>query len=52
MIAATAALDGAEVADDAEGRVGAGILHGNVGDGFRQTENLKWKRRSEECTSL
>ena len=38
----TAAFDGTEVANDAERRVGAGIFHY---DGFRETEDLKGKRK-------
>ena len=41
----TAAFDGTEVANDAERRVGAGIFHYDVGDGFRETEDLKGKRK-------
>ena len=36
----TAAFDGTEVANDAERRVGAGIFHYDVGDGFGETEVL------------
>lgn len=41
----TAAFDGTEVANDAERRVGAGIFHYDVGDGFGETEDLKGKRK-------
>ena len=48
----TAAFDGAEVADDAEGCVSAGIFDYDVGNGFGETKNLKKKERKGINTSL
>lgn len=43
----TAAFDGAEVADDAERCVSAGIFDYDVGNGFGETKNLKKKKGRE-----
>lgn len=48
----TAAFDGAEVADDAERCVSAGIFDYDVGNGFGETKNLKKKERKGINTSL